>query len=204
MKTLRTLPDGGVLFVCYKLLCMEINLVSSCCVGAYLMRDYYNCQYMNPFVWTSIDSRSMRNLIMDWDDLNWFNIDVKVNNYDFAERTEPIIIIDDKVRLEYPHIKMMYNYQKPRKVGNNVEVTDVWSYAAETYFRHVKRMLLSKLPPVFVWGGGWPNQMPSRVDADYIGNNYSGKYKVIYAINVSIKEYNSAYARWVWGSGLLK
>lgn len=182
---------------------MDINLVSSSCVGAYLMRDYYKCEYQNPFAWTTILPHDMRELILNWDSLNWVDIDVKLSNNNLNKGTYPIIIINKLVCVRYVHIKFDPNARQPYTHMNDIWCNNIWEYAFNQYIKRLRRMLNNKLIPLFIWGGDWSEQCPTYDDIEYMNAHYNNKYKVIYAVNNSLTHcHNRVYAKWIWNTYL--
>lgn len=168
----------------YKLEFMK-NIIGSSCVGAYIMRDHLHQEFINPFIWTAVDKESMINLINHYDNIDWFNIDVRIDDR-FNEFSKPRLIIDNLVTLRYPHHMFTTFDTSIRRHKNDIYYCEIWQYIADAYLRRIKRMLTSKLDPIFVWAGAWEDQQPPKNYKSLI----STKYKVVTCKNPGINGIN--------------
>lgn len=117
----------------------------------------------------------MLNLINNYDTIDWFNIKMTMTN-GLKNGSKPIITIDDKVTIKYPHHILSLTDKTPRKSSvNDINYYLIWRYVSDAYFRRIERMCSVKIDPIFVWVGGWKPQNPT--DSEFRAIN--AKYCVI-------------------------
>lgn len=129
-----------------------MNIIANDCIGAYLYQDWYKCDFMNPFIWNSIDFTNFYQLIQNYDTLNFNNIDciVETNNSGicFQKSLCPKIIIDNKIEVNYFHYIEDKKYNSPTKVKGYTAINNVKKYAIDCYNRRLEKMSGN---PIFIW-----------------------------------------------------
>lgn len=129
-----------------------MNIIANDCAGAYLYQDQYKCDFMNPFIWNSIDFTNFCQLIQYYDTLNFNHIEcvIETNNSGicFQKSLCPKIIIDNKVEVNYFHYIEDKRYSSPTKVKCYTAIDDVKKYAIDCYNRRLEKM---SGEPIFIW-----------------------------------------------------
>lgn len=165
-----------------------MNIIANDCAGAYLYQDWYKCDFMNPFIWSSIDLNNFCHLIQYYDILDFHNIncEVETNNSGicFQKSLCPKIIIDNKVEVNYFHYIEDKRYNSPTKVKGYTAINDVKKYAVECYNRRLEKM---SEQPIFIWDvtkASWYNKQSENpidkiknINTDYTVIIYSSKAK---------------------------
>ena len=98
----------------------KMNIVANTCIGAYITRDILKEKYQNPFQWNIIDYDSLYLLVEHWNDLKKYQVTCKIlDKNDF-----PSIILDDRIKIDFVHIKKTSCINKTDKNQNNVFIED--------------------------------------------------------------------------------
>lgn len=126
-----------------------MNLISNRCLGAYIYRDILKEKYENPFIWTGMYKDDYKYLMEHFEDINFKNFKIKENPYNLPQKTFLGIVIDDKVRVNYSHIRQQAGALKPIIKGTYIFVDDREKYIREKYLERLKRMYEHK--PIFVF-----------------------------------------------------
>lgn len=121
-------------------------LIANNCVGGYLYK-YSNCKYNNPFMWCMTPYTSMEHIMLNYHDINWY--DVKLYKNDDPANTFSMII-DNTIAMHFGHIKLNTKYQTPTKIGNDIFYKFAYKYVVNKYFARLARMLNSDETPFFV------------------------------------------------------
>lgn len=137
-----------------------MNIISNCCAGAYYYRDYLKSQYQNPFIWNIISSYDIYNLIKNYDHIDFTNYEmIKYDRYfktglnGVVESQYHYVVglnIDNTFNVFYPH-----NYYDPKRKTPVIDNACCWyyrnfEYTVDNYEKRVRRMLLSKEPPIYL------------------------------------------------------
>lgn len=169
------------------------NIIGNSCVSAFITKELLKHEFINPFCWCVIDAESMYNLIKYYDEINFLNYELKHDeNWIFY------VIIDYKVKVQFPHYRFDKNVEVQQYYYNDVISNRIWEYIAAEYDKRIERMLEKKIPPIFIVGSlhashwyseEWIRKICS-IDTKYaiiISNNYmdfSKDYPNVY-FNVS-------------------
>lgn len=51
-----------------------MNIITNNCSGGYIYKDCIKCDFMNPFIWSSIDFDNLLKLVINYDTINFRNI----------------------------------------------------------------------------------------------------------------------------------
>ena len=172
----------------------NINVVSSSCVGGYIMRDFLKIEYINPFVWSYIPFEDFFNLIKYWDEINFRNFTVEAigNNPSNGYKT----VIDNKVNVYWHHYKYDENVlDEPKIVNVNVLYYKIDEYIKKKYEERVERMLKSKIDPIFIFGDSFKrcgkNVFNEIRKKELL--NIQSKYKIICLDSEKYKIYESNF-----------
>lgn len=133
-----------------------MNLISNNCLGAYTYQ-LLNMEYNNPFMWSTLTYNDMRNLIYNWDTINWFNTTIHLANNlptvdsTFYKQHTYYLNIDRKFNIWYPHYRNSTTHPTPTVIGIDVYHNEIWNYIIEKYVARVKRMLtLAEKPFIYL------------------------------------------------------
>lgn len=120
-----------------------MNLISQNCLAAEIYK-IMNCAYQNPFASTVIQFDSMKYLIENWDNIDFDNPKVELTDDNY-----PVIILNEKCRIEYVHYRQSKEFDIPRKEGAYIFYKDCVSLVLEKYNRRLARMKTNTEKPVF-------------------------------------------------------
>lgn len=144
-----------------------MNIISNNCVGGFLYNLKHE-KYNNPFIWMRITGESLKHLILNYDDINFSNYELKKdNNWNFS------IIVDDCIEIHYSHYKFDASYNTPTKVGDSIRYCKIWEYIAAKYETRYQKM---DNPPIFVidaWDGMYndqPTEFSEKSTKDFVNN----------------------------------
>ena len=96
-------------------------------------------------MWNLCSMHDMITLITQLPYINFHNIDWPTNPFDI-----PVISIDKKCSIVYPHIKFDISARTPYKHNGDIFTTLPAKYAAEKYLCRLRRWADSKANPLFV------------------------------------------------------
>ena len=93
-----------------------MNIISNACHGAHLYIKM-NEQYNNPFMWSVLHYKDLKNLCMNYENINFENIKVMP-----CERIKGAcsILLDDKILIEYIHYLYHPDFTVPTKININI------------------------------------------------------------------------------------
>lgn len=120
-----------------------MNLISQNCLAAEIYK-LTNCAYQNPFASTVIQFDSLKYLIENWDNIDFDNPKVEL-----TEDNYPIIVLNEKCRIEYVHYRQSNEFDIPRKEGAYIFYKDCISFVLEKYNRRLERMKTNAEKPMF-------------------------------------------------------
>jgi len=139
----------------------ELFIGNNCCGGNYYKLK--NIKYNNPFIWMVLPYDSMYNLMLNFDKINFNNIEMKKST--IRENTF-IIVIDNQVEIHYVHHEFRPDTKEltvridgsGRHLGNN----HIWEYIWNKYEERIKDMLSTNMQPKFIihdqdWGNNKHN-----------------------------------------------
>lgn len=113
-----------------------MNIIGNNCIGGFIYRDLLKTKYENPFIWSRLLSPHFENLLLNWDNINFQNIDLKC----YSKLDDWRIIIDNKIEVEYRHMKFDKNYNTPVIQDVFVYYNKIWEYIIEKYNTRLIRM----------------------------------------------------------------
>lgn len=130
------------------------NVFCNTCVGGFMMR-YQNAGNNNPFVWTIAEFDSIKNLITNFDNIDWLNYKISVKKHPQKSFPVYVMTIDDQIDLWFVHVIQDDRFEKPTKDGKlktdvNIRVKDVKAYLEDCYLRRIERMLEQNIEPTFI------------------------------------------------------
>lgn len=120
-----------------------MNLISQNCLSAEIYK-LLNCAYQNPFASTVICFDSFKYLIEHWDSID-FNNPV----FELTEDNYPVVIFDNKCRIEYVHYRQSKEFDVSRKEGAYVFYKNCIELVADKYKRRLARMQHNTEKPMF-------------------------------------------------------
>lgn len=97
-------------------------------------------------MWNLIPAESFRDLMLNWDELDFENIDLIKP----LPKSGIDLILDDKIIIRYIHTKYDKTAITPTIKFVDVFYNKPWEYAIEKYNLRCKRMYASKETPVFL------------------------------------------------------
>ena len=139
-----------------------MNIIANCCAGGEFYLKVLKTEFKNPFIWSSIAPDDMKKLIQHYDTLNFNNIEIKK---DTTKLERFYILIDNKVKVHFPHYRFKAECEKPTTVKPNVFYNKIWELIAETWIRRLKKMTEE---PMFLI-------LTNRLNDEYTYSNCSDK-----------------------------
>lgn len=126
-----------------------MNLISQHCLAGYLYRIHMNEPYGNPFIWSVIDYDSMHNLITNFNDIDFFNIEMIHDDHMIFS-----IVIDHSVKVQYVHYRFDPTAttiigNRDNKIGGDIRYNRIWEYIFEKYMSRLFIMQKTNTPPLF-------------------------------------------------------
>ena len=129
-----------------------MNIIANDCAGAYMYQDQYKCDFMNPFIWSSINIENFQKLIKLYDVLDFKNIESEliVNTSGICKQNSliPKLIIDNKIEVNYFHYIQNEAYKTPTKVQGYTMYNNIEQYTVDCYERRLNKMTER---PIFIW-----------------------------------------------------
>ena len=134
-----------------------MNIISNCCAGGYLYRDYLKTQYPNPFIWSKIPFKDYYELMKHYKELNFNNIDI-IRYKDFVSRadtkgitewqhlTNVGIRIDNRVNVFYPHNYYSPADKTPRIVNCEVYYNKNYELTLNNWVKRITRSNITEHP----------------------------------------------------------
>ena len=127
-----------------------MNLIGNCCISNFLLR-LYGFGNTNPFTWVDMDFNSFYNLLTDYENINWKNIELSHRQHPYNKGQEVFeLTIDEKVKLTFIHMIYDPRATQPIVRGSDVRYCKIWEYIVSKYQEHVKIMLENGKAPMFV------------------------------------------------------
>ena len=129
-----------------------MNIIANDCAGAYIYRDSLKCDFMNPFIWSSIDIENFSKLIQNYDTLDFKNIKCELihNESGICKQGSyiPKVTIDNQVEVGYFHYIQNDKYTTPTKIDGYTMCNDIIKYTVDSYMRRIEKMTEH---PIFIW-----------------------------------------------------
>jgi len=158
-----------------------MNIIANDCAGGYIYKDCLKVDFMNPFIWSSIDINNFTKLISLYDNINFKNIrcELILNDSGICKNgtSVPKIIIDDKIDILYFHYILNEKYITPTKIDGYTMCKDIKQYTIDCYLRRVEKM---NEDPIFIWDVTrchWYNK--TSIDPVSTFKEIESKYKII-------------------------
>lgn len=127
-----------------------MNLIGNCCISNFLLR-MWGFGNTNPFTWIDMNFDSFYNLLTDYENINWEDIELTHRQHPYNKGQEVFeLTIDKKIKLTYIHMIYDPNAKQPTIRECDVHYCKIWEYIVLKYREHVKKMLDSKNQPMFV------------------------------------------------------
>ena len=137
-----------------------MNLISNCCAGAYIYRDYLKIQYPNPFMWSSIATyEDQYNLIKYYHKINFRNVElIKFSDYipitywkDFSTQYHFLmgLNVDNTFKVFWVHNYYDPTCKTPKNIGGEVYYCRNYEYTLDKWNERIERMNLQE-SPIFV------------------------------------------------------
>lgn len=168
-----------------------MNIISNCCAGGEM---YVHCfgLFTNPFIWNVIPFDSIFNLIVNYKNIDFKNIEIIKSN--LLNRNDIYkIVIDNKVEVHYIHHRYLAGckYKKDEKYPN-IYMEDLVLYLLINYNKRLKRMLDKNDEPYFLI---LDNREPYELTLDEIIklSNIDTEYKIILVSNKDL--YNITFPK---------
>ena len=119
------------------------NIICNNCVGARLYQAE-NCQFQNPFMWCSEDSKDFMNLISQYDTLNLDDVSFSFERYRNKPNNSVLVTIPfngGDIRCHFIHYVLDINQKAPVRVNetNDIKFCDIIDYAKDKWSRRQKR-----------------------------------------------------------------
>ena len=150
-----------------------MNLIGNTCSATAITKYCLKEKYSNPFCWNVIDFESFYNLIENYDTLNYKNYElVKDDKWNF------FIIIDNKVKIWFPHYRFDKNCKTIKIKEVDVYWCRIWEYIVSKYEERLKRMNDKHEEPIFIISSNHPQQWFSKDQLMKI-IKMNSKYKII-------------------------
>lgn len=132
-----------------------MNIIGNSCCSSYIVKNYINESFANPFTWCSVTEADIVYVIRHYDDIDWMNFRADLYKNNTFNNYNVYMVIDDKIIIKYPH----YILSKTDTMvsGVNVMSKDILKWSTEKYIERVKRMLIAP-KPIYVIGGTWDDQ----------------------------------------------
>lgn len=130
----------------------DMLIISNDCTAA----DIYvnnKTEYNHPFMWCIILYEDMKNLILNWETLNFSNY--KIEKSKLKENTY-IVNIDNKVKVHYVHYIEDSKYTKPTKTKDkfgyekNISYNKIIDYIEEKYTKRYLKLKATDEKPTFI------------------------------------------------------
>ena len=131
---------------------MKPNIISNCCLGAFIMRDLLHLEYNKPFVWGWISAEGMLSIIQNYFNINWNN--VSLSTYENKELQDGVcftVHVDNTFALTYSHYQFNANYDFFTDNKTNMVFSNhIWEYVIAKYKSRTLRMVQANIPPKYI------------------------------------------------------
>lgn len=171
-----------------------INLIGNSCVSSYIVRDFLNQQFINPFTWCTIKNSDISFIIDNYEKIDWYKYDIGF----YKDKNNKCVhfYIDNSFSIYYLHY--ILSDKETQIDGVNVFSSKIFSVSEKKYTNRVERMLSCNKKPTFLIGGSYESQKPTKE----IKDKYDCYDNVIIVQNEDIKENNRLFAKWCWETKL--
>ena len=158
-----------------------MNIIANDCAGAYIYRDSLKSEFLNPFIWSSIDIENFIKLIREYETIDFRNItcELILNESGICKQQSyiPVITIDNQIDVHYFHYIQYDKYKIPTKVSGYTMYDDIIGYTKEHYMKRLQEMTEQ---PLFIWdvtACKWYNRINS--DPVSLFKTIQTNYKII-------------------------
>ena len=128
-----------------------MNLIGNNCLASRIYK-INNIQFNNPFIWCSIKFSDFIEIIKNFNNINFNNIEVKFNECKRTNNLSPVIRCDNLFDVHYIHYiedeKCITPIHKPSKGQVDLFYYDILSYAKNKWFERLNRM---SEKPIFIY-----------------------------------------------------
>ena len=127
------------------------NIITNCCLGAFVTRNILKTQFNNPFVWAWVNATDICYLLEKYETVDFTKF--KLQKY----TTTPLqdgdcfkICVDGKITIVYSHYQFNSKYSTlyTDNVTNMVYYNKIWEFVVQKYIQRVSR--IPSDPPVFI------------------------------------------------------
>lgn len=121
----------------------KMNIICNNCVGSRIY-ELTKTVYNNPFMWSLLDYESFKNLILNFDKINFNQIEIFKTNleekFDVFKDSYYLNVDSSKLIIHYPHYKYDNNENNVIKKGTDVFYSKIKDYVIEKYKTRLDRM----------------------------------------------------------------
>ena len=136
-----------------------MNIISNCCAGGYIYRDFLKIKYPNPFIWCKIKFTDYYALMQNYKTIDFENaIPIRFKDYidrkdcpdltEYQYNTNVGLMIDDKIKIFWPHNLFSPNDKTPRIQDCFAFSDKNWIYTLENWN---KRLIRSNIKDDPTW-----------------------------------------------------
>ena len=126
-----------------------MNLISNCCLGAFLYQKY-GLEFSNPFMWCMLSITDMITLMTNYEKIDFNNYKIELDTYKLNPYKTYMLNLDNYLQIHYVHYIEDKNYKIPTKRNDDVLYCDAVNYLETKYKNRLNRMLNDNEEPVFV------------------------------------------------------
>lgn len=155
-----------------------MNIISNSCVGSRIYQ-LLGEEFSNPFMWNVIPYEDFRELIVNYDSINFKNFTTTL----FKTSTDSVAqtTFDGKIKVYYIHYHQDNAYKSPTKKSIDVYSNDIISYTNDKIEKRVGRLITNNEEPIFIYETRNRPRFCAIYDDDTIDNyiNLKTPYKKI-------------------------
>ena len=127
-----------------------MNIISNCCAGGYIYRDFLKMKYPNPFIWCKINFVDYYALMQNYKIINFENV-IPIRFKDYIHRKDCLdltehqyntnvgLMVDDKIKIFWPHNYFSPNDKTPRIQDCLVFTDKNWIYTLDNWNKRLIR-----------------------------------------------------------------
>lgn len=179
-----------------------MQIISDCCAGAYIYRDYLKIQYPNPFIWNTILLKDMYNLIKNYHRINFNNIElIRFKDHiplsffqgdkfmELQYNTLTGLRIDNIFNVFWTHNYYDKNAIIPRKQGGEVFYYKNYELTLENWNKRIIRLDKNEKPIFMIITQ--KNKFGTREDYVKLLNDFPNENIVIITADKELLKYNT-------------
>lgn len=166
------------------------NIIGNSCISSWITAKILKQQFINPFCWCIMDFNSCLNLIQNFYDINFADIELQYND----NNNEFSVIIANLVRVQYVHYKFDLMANDIITDGPDVRYNQIWEYIISKYIERTKRMIQNKIEPIFMFAGAGKaenKRSTFNIEEQHIINEINTPFKIYVSFGEMIKFTNS-------------